>query len=42
MIEMPMINDDEPMCDNYEYGYFPDNPDGVQAVYDEGAEGGYA
>lgn len=42
MIEMPMINDDEPMCDNYDYGYFPDSIDGVQAVFEEGAEGGYA
>jgi len=35
MIEMPMINDDEPFGDNYDYGYFPDNIDFGQIVSDE-------
>jgi hypothetical protein len=34
MIPMPFINDDEPMCDNYEYGYFPDNFDHGEMVFD--------
>jgi len=42
MIEMPMINDDEPMGDNFEYGYFPDSIDNGQMVMNEGVEGGYA
>jgi len=42
MIEMPIINDDEPMGDNFEYGYFPDSIDSGQLVMDEGVIGGYA
>jgi len=42
MIEMQAINDDEPMGDNYEYGYYPDGLDFGELVMDEGAEGGYA
>lgn len=42
MIEMPPNNDDEPMGDNFEYGYFPDNFDDCQIVMNEGACGGYA
>ena len=42
MIEMPLIQDDEPMGDNFEYGYSPDTLDGGQIVMNEGACGGYA
>lgn len=34
MITTQFINDDEPMGDNYEYGYFPDNFDHEEMVYD--------
>ena len=33
MIEMPYNNDDEPMGDNFEYGYYPDNKDFIEVVY---------
>ncbi|MFA5306068.1 MAG: hypothetical protein WC365_01325 [Candidatus Babeliales bacterium] len=42
MIEMPYVNDDEPMGDNYEYGYFPDSIENGQMVMNEGAVDGYA
>lgn len=42
MIEMPIIKDDEPMGDNYDYGYFPDNRDHEEIVMNEGVIGGYA
>lgn len=34
MITMPFNNDDEPMGDNYDYGYFPDDADYEVSVYD--------
>lgn len=42
MIEARFIDDDEPMGDNYEYGYTPDSIEGGQMVMEEGAIGGYA
>jgi len=42
MIEMPYVQDDEPMGDNFEYGYYPDSIDGGQLVMNEGAVGGFA
>lgn len=42
MIEMPYIGDDEPMGDNFEYGYFPDSIDNGQLVLEENSNGGYA
>ena len=42
MIQMPFNGDDEPMGDNFEYGYYPDSIDGGQIVMNEGVDGGYA
>jgi hypothetical protein len=42
MIEMPINNEDEPMGDNFDYGYFPDNKDYGEIVMNEGVNGGYA
>lgn len=42
MIEMPINIDDEPMGDNYEYGYYPDNRDHEECIMNEGVNGGYA